>query len=32
MELRARHKERFEKKHGVGLGFMSLFGLAASRR
>ena len=28
MELRARHKERFEKKHGVGLGFMSLFGVA----
>jgi 2-oxoglutarate dehydrogenase E2 component (dihydrolipoamide succinyltransferase) len=28
MELRARHKERFEKKHGVGLGFMSLFGIA----
>jgi 2-oxoglutarate dehydrogenase E2 component (dihydrolipoamide succinyltransferase) len=28
MELRTRHKERFEKKHGVGLGFMSLFGVA----
>src|SRR6185436_12666117 len=28
MDLRARHKERFEKKHGIGLGFMSLFGLA----
>jgi 2-oxoglutarate dehydrogenase E2 component (dihydrolipoamide succinyltransferase) len=28
MELRARHKERFEKKHGVGLGFMSLFSVA----
>jgi 2-oxoglutarate dehydrogenase E2 component (dihydrolipoamide succinyltransferase) len=25
MELRARHKERFEKLHGVGLGFMSFF-------
>ena len=24
MELRARYKERFEKTHGVGLGFMSL--------
>jgi 2-oxoglutarate dehydrogenase E2 component (dihydrolipoamide succinyltransferase) len=28
MELRARYKERFEKKHGIGLGFMSLFGVA----
>jgi 2-oxoglutarate dehydrogenase E2 component (dihydrolipoamide succinyltransferase) len=28
MDLRARHKERFEKKHGIGLGFMSLFGVA----
>jgi 2-oxoglutarate dehydrogenase E2 component (dihydrolipoamide succinyltransferase) len=28
MELRARHKERFEKKHGIGLGFMSLFSVA----
>jgi len=28
MDLRSRYKERFEKKHGVGLGFMSLFGLA----
>jgi 2-oxoglutarate dehydrogenase E2 component (dihydrolipoamide succinyltransferase) len=26
LELRARHKEAFEKKHGVKLGFMSLFG------
>lgn len=25
MELRKRYKEPFEKKHGVGLGFMSLF-------
>src|SRR5262249_12576146 len=25
MELRAKYKERFEKKHGVGLGFMSFF-------
>jgi 2-oxoglutarate dehydrogenase E2 component (dihydrolipoamide succinyltransferase) len=28
MDLRARYKERFEKKHGVGLGFVSLFGVA----
>jgi 2-oxoglutarate dehydrogenase E2 component (dihydrolipoamide succinyltransferase) len=28
LDLRARYKERFEKKHGVGLGFMSLFGVA----
>jgi 2-oxoglutarate dehydrogenase E2 component (dihydrolipoamide succinyltransferase) len=28
MEVRARYKERFEKKHGVGLGFMSLFSVA----
>jgi 2-oxoglutarate dehydrogenase E2 component (dihydrolipoamide succinyltransferase) len=28
LDLRARHKERFEKKHGVGLGFMSLFSVA----
>jgi 2-oxoglutarate dehydrogenase E2 component (dihydrolipoamide succinyltransferase) len=28
MELRARYKEQFAKKHGVGLGFMSLFGIA----
>lgn len=25
MALRAQHKESFEKKHGVGLGFMSFF-------
>jgi 2-oxoglutarate dehydrogenase E2 component (dihydrolipoamide succinyltransferase) len=25
MELRARHKDRFEKEHGVRLGFMSFF-------
>ena len=25
MELRARHKDRFEKEHGVKLGFMSFF-------
>ena len=25
MRLRKRHKEEFEKKHGVGLGFMSFF-------
>jgi 2-oxoglutarate dehydrogenase E2 component (dihydrolipoamide succinyltransferase) len=25
MELRAKHKEAFQKKHGVGLGFMSFF-------
>jgi 2-oxoglutarate dehydrogenase E2 component (dihydrolipoamide succinyltransferase) len=25
MELRARYKESFQKKHGVGLGFMSFF-------
>ncbi|MBV9695942.1 MAG: 2-oxoglutarate dehydrogenase complex dihydrolipoyllysine-residue succinyltransferase [Gammaproteobacteria bacterium] len=28
-ELRARHKERFEKEHGVKLGFMSFFVKAA---
>ncbi len=28
MGLRKRYKERFEKVHGVGLGFMSLFGRA----
>ncbi|HXJ33478.1 MAG TPA: 2-oxoglutarate dehydrogenase complex dihydrolipoyllysine-residue succinyltransferase [Candidatus Eisenbacteria bacterium] len=28
MDLRARYKERFEKKHGIGLGFMSLFSVA----
>ncbi len=30
MELRSRHKEAFEKKHGVGLGFMSFFVKAAT--
>ena len=25
MALRAQHKERFQQKHGVGLGFMSFF-------
>lgn len=29
MELRARYKESFQKKHGVGLGFMSFFVKAA---
>jgi 2-oxoglutarate dehydrogenase E2 component (dihydrolipoamide succinyltransferase) len=29
MELRNRHKERFEKVHGVRLGFMSFFAKAA---
>ena len=29
MELRARHRERFEKEHGVRLGFMSFFVMAA---
>ena len=29
MELRARYKETFKKKHGVGLGFMSFFVKAA---
>ncbi|HYC54044.1 MAG TPA: 2-oxoglutarate dehydrogenase complex dihydrolipoyllysine-residue succinyltransferase [Candidatus Binatia bacterium] len=28
MELRARHKDAFQKAHGVGLGFMSLFARA----
>lgn len=28
LELRARHKDAFEKRHGVKLGFMSLFGRA----
>ncbi len=28
MELRSKHKEKFEKLHGVGLGFMSFFGKA----
>jgi len=30
MALRKRYKERFEKVHGVGLGFMSLFGRACT--
>jgi 2-oxoglutarate dehydrogenase E2 component (dihydrolipoamide succinyltransferase) len=30
MDLRSRHKEAFEKKHGVGLGFMSFFVKAAT--
>ena len=25
MEMRSKHKEEFEKKHGVKLGFMSAF-------
>jgi 2-oxoglutarate dehydrogenase E2 component (dihydrolipoamide succinyltransferase) len=25
LELRARHKEAFQRKHGIGLGFMSFF-------
>jgi len=29
LELRARHKDRFEKTHGVRLGFMSFFATAA---
>jgi len=29
IELRARHKDRFEKLHGVRLGFMSFFATAA---
>jgi 2-oxoglutarate dehydrogenase E2 component (dihydrolipoamide succinyltransferase) len=28
MELRARYKDQFQKRHGIGLGFMSLFGIA----
>ena len=28
MALRKRFKEEFEKKHGIGLGFMSIFGAA----
>jgi 2-oxoglutarate dehydrogenase E2 component (dihydrolipoamide succinyltransferase) len=28
LDLRTRHREAFEKKHGVKLGFMSLFGRA----
>ena len=30
MDLRKKHKEAFEKKHGVGLGFMSFFVSAAA--
>jgi len=30
LELRARYKESFQKKHGVGLGFMSFFVAACS--
>ncbi len=30
MELRSKHKEKFEKLHGVGLGFMSFFGKAVT--
>ncbi|MFN0011618.1 MAG: 2-oxoglutarate dehydrogenase complex dihydrolipoyllysine-residue succinyltransferase [Phycisphaerales bacterium] len=30
MGLRSKHKEEFEKKHGVGLGFMSFFVKAAT--
>ena len=30
MELRTKHKERFEKLHGVGLGFMSFFATAVA--
>jgi len=29
MDLRKRYKEPFEKKHGIGLGFMSFFTIAA---
>ena len=29
LDLRARYKEAFQKKHGVGLGFMSFFVKAA---
>ena len=29
MELRKRYKERFAKAHGIGLGFVSLFGRAS---
>lgn len=28
MDLRARYKDKFKEKHGVGLGFMSFFGKA----
>ncbi len=31
MDLRKRNKEEFEKKHGIGLGFMSFFTIAACR-
>lgn len=30
MELRARYKDSFQKKHGIGLGFMSFFVKAAT--
>jgi 2-oxoglutarate dehydrogenase E2 component (dihydrolipoamide succinyltransferase) len=30
MELRAKYKEEFEKKHGIGLGFMGFFVKAAA--
>jgi 2-oxoglutarate dehydrogenase E2 component (dihydrolipoamide succinyltransferase) len=30
MAIRSKHKEEFEKKHGVGLGFMSFFITAAA--
>lgn len=30
MELRTRYKEQFQKKHGIGLGFMSFFVKAAT--
>jgi 2-oxoglutarate dehydrogenase E2 component (dihydrolipoamide succinyltransferase) len=30
MEIRARYKEKFEKTHGVGLGFMSFFAKAVT--
>lgn len=31
MDLRAKYKEEFKAKHGVGLGFMSFFTLATTR-
>ncbi|MCC5822698.1 MAG: 2-oxoglutarate dehydrogenase complex dihydrolipoyllysine-residue succinyltransferase [Phycisphaerales bacterium] len=31
MDLRKQHKEAFEKKHGIGLGFMSFFVKAATQ-
>ena len=31
MDLRAKYKEEFKTKHGVGLGFMSFFTLATTR-